>query len=297
MRENPDFDEQQKHVLAALNAEIERFARSDIKPQAEHVPPAMLSTGFPRLDGAMQAPAKSASAAYPTLVEQEPPVPLPSAGSLLARLKHQAAAKLASEARRSDIDDRFRQQISDSLQSTYLYLRDLLLQINVVKPAYPADYYLSDQLVFDGLVWQEGRTDYRKLDDATDEQRFERVSLRYLLASEAPIVLEKESPAMELLNRTLHDFDLRFEREEFRNARARVERARFTIKREVRAGLLFVADYETGDIRLRTLNVQRFGSAEYRIPADALDHDTVEEMALLVLGESNQFVRRFTRVA
>lgn len=296
MQENQDSDEQQKLVLAALNAEIEYFAKSDIKPDAEHVPPAMLSTGFPRLDGATQAPAHSPSPSCLPPAEQIPRSP-PSTGGLLARLKQQAAEKLASEAQRSDIEDRLKQQISDSLQSTYLYLRDLLLQINIVKPAYPADYYLSDQLVFDGLVWQEGRTDYRKLDDATDEQRFERVSLRYLLANEAPIVLEKESPAMELLNRTLHDYDLRFELEEFKNARARVERARFTIRREVRAGLLFVADYEMGDIRLRTLNVQRFGSAEYRIPADALDHDAVEEMAMFVLGESNQFVRRFTRVA
>lgn len=298
MPENQDPEEQQKRVLAALNDEIESFAKRDIKLEETRVPPAMLGTGFPRLDGALPVPDHAPAAPKPasSVAAAEPAVTTPG-GGLLARLKQQAAAKLAREAEHSDIQGRFNQQISDALQGTDRYLRDLVFQINLLKPDYPADYYLNDQLVFDGLAWREGRTDSRKLESATDAQLFERVSLRYLLAGNEPIVLEKENPGMELLVRTLNEYDLRFEMEEIKNARARVERGRFTIKREVRAGLLFVADYEKGDIRLRTLNVQRFGSAEYRIPADVLNQETVEEIALLVLGESNQFVRRFTRVA
>lgn len=290
-----------KRLLAALDADLAEFAkREDPLPEAP-VPKAMVSTGFPLLDkGATSKESVQATPAAPTSLAvdykgEEHRVAAPG-GSLLARLKDQAAARIAEENQRGDIQEQTRRQISDSLQQTYLYLRDFVNQVNIIKPAYPATYYLNEQLVFDKLTWREGRADLRKLEDPTDSRSVERVSLRYLLAGESPIVIDRENPAMEVLDRTLRDYDLKFTFDAFKNERARTERGRFTVQREIRAGLLFVADYATGDIRLRTLNVQRLGSAEYRIPADALDTATIEEIALLVLGESSQFVRRFKRV-
>jgi hypothetical protein len=256
----------------------------------------MVATGFPKLDERAAAlPARPV--APPSQTAAAEPVATTAGNSLLARLKQQAAEKQASDAKSTGLQEQQRRQISEALQSTYSYLKDLVDQINVLKPAYPGSYFLNDQLNFDGLTWQEGRADFRKLDSVTEDRLFDRVSLRYLLASPTPLVVEKENPGLETLRRTLNDFGLPFELQEIKNDRARTERGRFTVKREIRAGLLFVADYEVGDIRLRSLNVQRLGSAEYRIPAEIMTHDTVEEIALLVLGESNQFIRRFKRVA
>ena len=290
-----------KRLLAALDADLAEFAKRDDPLPEAPVPKAMVSTGFPRLDqGTTTQEATPATTPAPTSLAvdykgEEHCVAAPG-GSLLARLKDQAAARIAEESQRGDIQEQTRRQISDSLQQTYLYLRDFVNQVNIIKPAYPATYYLNEQLVFDKLAWREGRADLRKLEDATDSRWVERASLRYLLAGDAPIVVDRENPAMELFDRTLRDYDLKFSFEAFKNERARTERGRFTVQREIRAGLLFVADYAAGDIRLRTLNVQRLGSAEYRIPAEALDTSTIEEIALLVLGESSQFVRRFRRV-
>jgi hypothetical protein len=300
MADEEGDSEAKQRLLAELDAEIAEFAKRDIPLPEEHVPPAMVSTGFPRLDLKPAekkdiAPSSKTPALAVDYRGEDHRVAVAS-GSLLARLKDQAAARLAEETQRVDLEEQTRRQISDSLQQTYLYLRDFVNQVNIIKPAYPGNYYLNEQLVFDKLSWREGRADLRKLEDATDTRRVERVTLRYLLAGDVPITIDRENPAMEILDRTLRDYDLKFTFEGFKNERARTERGRFTVQREIRAGLLFVADYATGDIRLRSLNVQRLGSAEYRIPADALDTPTIEEIALLVLGESSQFVRRFRRV-
>jgi hypothetical protein len=280
-----------------LNDEIDALSKNKVWPPLDQpMPPAMVSTGFPMKDIREQKsvapppPQSSAKAA-------SEPVETSAPSSLLARLKQQAAEKLASEAKQTGLHKQQKRVISDALSDTYSYLCDLTNQVNVLKPDYPSSYFISEHVNFDALAWQEGRADYRVIAGATEDRLLERVTLHYVLSGKEPIIAEKEYPGLELLTRTLNDHGLSFETKEFKNERGRTERSRFSIKREVRAGLLFVADYVAGDIRLRTLNVQRFGSAEYRIPAEILTHATVEEIALLVLGASNQFVLHFKRVA
>ncbi len=303
-----DWETKQK----ALLDDIDRFARGEARFDVE-VPPAMVSTGFlphdvappPAVAAAASGPAAIPPAAVTAVTEKAAPPPTPApaapaapaAGGLLARLKQQAAEKQAAESSQAELDAARKREIDAALQDTYGYIRDLAEQLNVLKPAYPGGYFLVEPIHFQELAWQEGRADYRRVEGVTEERLLERVTLRYQLAAPTPLVVDKENPAMETLRRFLNDYGLAFELQEIRNDRGRTERGRFTIKREIRAGLQFVADYQAGDIRLRTLNVQRLGSADYRIPAAVLTHQTVEEIALLVLGESNQFVRRFKRVA
>ena len=47
----------------------------------------------------------------------------------------------------------------------------------------------------------------------------------------------------------------------------------------------------------RARNVQRFGGANYDVPPTAVNEQALEEIALLVLGQSNQFIQRFKRIA
>ena len=71
----------------------------------------------------------------------------------------------------------------------------------------------------------------------------------------------------------------------------------FTFPAEVKAGLVFAADYSAGDIRFLMRNIRRFGAAEYRLPFDILNHDTFEELARLILGEESRIEKMFRRVA
>jgi hypothetical protein len=273
-----------------LNNEIDAVAKSDTWPPLDKpAPPAMVSTGFPLKDireGKSELPPPSAPGAEGV-----------APGSLLERLKQQAAEKLASEATKTGLHEQQKNVISKVLQETYVYLRDLTKQLNVVKPEYPASYFISEQVNLNGLTWKEGQADYRLFPGVTEDRLVQRVTMHYELIGKEPVIVEREYPGLELLNRSLNEYGLSFETLEFKNERGRTQRSRFTIKREVRAGLLFMANYEAGDIRLRTFNVQRLGSAEYNISVETLNPATVEEIALLVLGTSNQFVRRFRRVA
>lgn len=219
-----------------------------------------------------------------------------SGGNLLLRLKQQAAEKLASEAKQSGLQQQQKVALSKALSNAYSYLCDFTKQVNVLKPDYPGVYVLSDQAKFDALAWKEGFADFRLVPGTTEDRLVERVTLSYTLTGKDPIIVEREPPRIELFARSLHDNGLTAKETEFKNNLGRVARTRFEIKREVRASLVLVGDYATGDMRLRITNVQRLGSEDYRIPVDELTQSALEEVALLVLGASKKFIQRFKRV-
>lgn len=259
-----------------------------------------------------RAPVVSNAGLPPKVVSEERPAPAPqpkpappevakptaeaeSGSSLLIRLKQQAADKLANEAKQTGLQVQQKAVISKALSNAYSYLSDFTKQVNVLKPDYPGSYILSDQVKFDTLAWKEGFADFRVVPGATDDRLVERVTLNYALTGKNPIVVEKEPPGIDLFARSLHDNGLLADVTEFKNHLGRIVRSRFSIKREIPASLLLVGDYVAGDIRLRIVNIQRLGAEEYRIPADALTQTALEEVALLVLGASKQFVQRFKR--
>lgn len=216
---------------------------------------------------------------------------------MLAQLKRQAEAKQATDTQNVGREIARLKQIDEALRAAYRYLNDLTQQLNVLKPPYPGAYPVGSLLRMENLSWQQGRADYRRQPGSIDNLPFERVSLQYVLSGSEPIVLEKGDNVVETTRKALLDFGVTFELSETRNPKGFVERGRFTVQPQVKTGLLFFADYSKPELRLRTLNVQRFGSAEYLVPAETISEQSLEEIALLILGESAQFVQRLQRVA
>lgn len=282
-------------VKRRLDAEIDVFAKSEVK-----LPP-----DTPRQSAASQpAPAPAQATIRPAAPAPIKPAPTTAPeltqsgvqGGLLARLKQQAAEKLADGERTANVQASRVKNVNEALHSTYVYLRDLCEQLNVIAPAWPNTFYVNETLSFVNLHWSEGRADYRKQPGSTDDRPFERVSLRFRLSSATDIVVEREIPHLDKLRQLLVDAGISFQLDESRNAKGYVERGRFTIKPELRAGLLFVGDFNSGDIRLKVLNLPRLGSSEYLIPTAQLTPEALEEIALLVVGESPRFFKNFERL-
>lgn len=295
-KDRDDWNAKQNKLLE----DIEQFSRTDVP----------VSSGDREVEKALSPPpvqsvpahrpiAKTTSESAPTRVEP-PPAPLqaPSGpASVLAKLKQAAAEKQAAEAKASGDHERKAREISGALEGTWRYLNDLVAQLNILKPAYPGSYFLNDQVNLDGLAWQQGRADFRKQDIAAEDRFYEKVMFRYVLSGDNPIVFERHNPAMEGLRKTLMDYGLVFSLDESKNDKGRVDKGRFTIRREVRAGFQMTADVPNGVIQLRAMNIQRLGTAEYMVPPDALVHSVLDELAMLLMGESPGFLRRFKRTA
>ncbi|MDP1613495.1 MAG: hypothetical protein Q8M11_20745 [Sulfuritalea sp.] len=249
---------------------------------------------------AIPAPASSPAIATAPATSPAPKADVPNrmeSTGLLAQLKRQAEERLAATTQDVALEAARMRMIDEGLRAAYRYLNDLAQQLNVLKPPFPGAYQLGTVLRLESPKWHDSQADFRRKVGPTEDLPYERVSFRYVLRGDSPIVLEKSDHVVETTRKALSDFGLTFKLDEMKNFKGFVERGRFTVQPEIKAGLLFEADYGKGEIHLRTRNVQRFGSVNYRVPAEAITEQTLEEIALLILGESSQFVQRFQRIA
>jgi hypothetical protein len=218
--------------------------------------------------------------------EARAPEPPPAAPSRLARLKELAQAKLADESR-PDPKEEMRQQVNDALVRAHTYLKELVEQLNVVKPAFAGKgYAIAGVPEFAGLAWASGRVDFRTREIAPQKKVYEQVSLSYRFAGGKPIRIARESPASERLKQLLKDNRIEFTTDETRNERGAIERTTFAFACEVRASLALDGDYEAGRIVLRGRNAERFGLLEQRLAPEAITEASLEELAAFILGET-----------
>jgi hypothetical protein len=221
----------------------------------------------------------------------------PATGSLLDRLKQQAQAVQHSTVKR-DADEEVRAfHLSASLGAGFHYLNDLIKQLNIIKPAVPKEFVFAGNIVFAEMSWVDGAADFRMLPTATEDRLYETMTVRFRLSAPHQLQVERDALGVEPLRKMLHDANIAFQLEERKNKRSQIESGLFTIPCALKAGFLLKADYETNDLVLRTRNIDRFGMMEFRLQAGDLTQATLDELAQLMLGQENQFLKRFRRIA
>jgi serine/threonine protein kinase len=281
-------------VKAKLSQEIEEFSQAFDPAVLQKLDQSVARENvhwgikFPELttwvDG-VHAPAeatqKIATTVQVTDSEQE--------GGLLQRLKREASAKQALDGQRVSLHLRQKRIISESLQNSYHYLRELCESLNILRPARPCTYSILNVLRVENPPWQAGSADFRESSDPTGGQLFDQVTVRFRLGQGEEICIERENPSHVIVRNALFDNNIPFKEEEVRNERHRTILTRFTITCDVKVEVRLEADYDRGDIRFVQKNVQRFGLSEFRLMPEMLTREALEELASLLLGQENRF--------
>lgn len=285
-----------------LLADIEEFSRSGPCTVTEMTQPELhrAELAFPDLNKLTLGTATPQAPAAPTgaaLTDSTTIPAVPAANSLLARLRQQAQ-NLQQNVDQRGLESAARaQSLSDSLGAAFHYLDDLVKQLNIIKPAIPKDFIFSGNIAFAGMSWVEGAADFRMEPGASDNRRYESLTARFRIAAPQAIVVERDAIGVEPLRKTLHDYSIVFTVDEKQNARNQIECARFTFPCEIKAGFIIKADYAAGNLLLRTRNVERFGMMEFRLQANELNQETLDELTKLFLGEKNRFLVMYRRSA
>lgn len=280
--------------------DIEAFSLNG-PPVSDDGPPKPIFTreklAFPDLSKAAPEPKKNVAKAVAERAVGLSTAPNPDTGSLLDRLKQQARAVQRSTVKR-DVDEELRAfHLSASLGAGFHYLNDLIKQLNIIKPAVPKEFVFAGSIGFSGMNWVEGAADFRMLPTATEDRLYETMTVRFRLSAPHQLQVERDALGVEPLRKQLHDANIAFRLEERKNRRSQVESGLFTIPCEIKAGFLIKADYETNDLVLRTRNLDRFGMMEFRLQAGELTQATLDELAQMMLGQENQFLKLFRRAA
>jgi len=208
--------------------------------------------------------------------------------NLLGHLRHQAEVRqreLHSEmAERSASNN----ALEHALKKLFFFLHDLVQQLNIVKPAVEREYAVAGDVMFSGLVWQEGFADYRTQSQSAGAM-VELVTLSYQLVSPVSFSIKREDAGVERLRTALFDYGLQFTCKEFKNERSYVERAEFEISGQVGVSARWKADFDNACLLLESRNLERLGSAVSTLRPEAIDHALLDEFGRLLLGLPNSF--------
>jgi hypothetical protein len=217
------------------------------------------------------------------------PAPAAPVGRLAA-LKAAAAQKVADDAARAKAESKEEKEdkVSEALKRAYFYLKELVEQLDVLKPGMPGKGYAVHTLPeFSDFAWDVGKLDLRTREVTPIRNLFTRVTLDYRLSKGKPILkVERPSPANDKLRQLLKDYQLGFSSRDEKNERGAVIKTIFGINFEVLCQLSLEGDYDTYKLRLKTRNVERFGTTEHVIAPEAVTQESLEELAGYILCES-----------
>ena len=224
-------------------------------------------------------------------VVQDAPVasrPATPVGGRLARLKQLAEAKRAEE-NRPDPQEVLDLRVSDALQRSYQYLKELTEQLNVATPTYTGKgYAMVGVPEFDGLAWENGRIDFGVQEISPEKNLCKQVSLYYRLSGNKQLKVSREYPACERLKQILTDNKIEFKTDEKRNDRGSLLQTTFMFPCEVKASVVLSGNFETGKLLLKLRNVERFGIMDFVLAPEAISDASLDELTGLILGETNR---------
>ncbi|MBS3936585.1 MAG: hypothetical protein KGZ43_10480 [Sulfuritalea sp.] len=221
----------------------------------------------------------------------------PGGGGLLDRLRQQAQAT-QRQAVKHDADAQMRAlHLSASIEAAFGYFDDMVCQLEIIQPAIPADFELPGKIVFAQMNWQAGAADFRLRPTATEDRHYETASVRFRFGAPQRLQEMRDAAGVEPLRKLLHDAGIAFRLDERRSRDSLLEGGLFSFPCEVRGGFLFKADYPANELTLRTRNLGRFGTMEFRLQAGDLTHETLDDLAQLMLCQPSRFLKRFRRSA
>jgi hypothetical protein len=209
-------------------------------------------------------------------------------GGLLGELRQRA------EVRQHELHSEFAERsatnlaIDNALRYLFYYLHDLIQQLNIVKPEIPRRYSVGAEFTICDLVWQEGFSDYRTQSQSAGAL-IELVTCSCQLASPHSFDVVRDGPAVDRFRHTIFDYGLQFDCKEFRNERAYVERAEFSIRGQIAVSARWKADFEKGVVLLEARNLERLGSSVMPVRPAAFDQALLDEFGRLLIGQPNNF--------
>ena len=180
-------------------------------------------------------------------------------------------------------------EIDDAMHRAFLYLNDVVKQLNVLTPPSPRIFDLEPGLSFEGLRLTDFFIDFRKK-LILERDRYHTISLSFQQKSPQVITVRKELPPnIARFENTLRTAGAEFNMREVRNDRYMVTHADFDVKCMIRSGVRITAEHETALMRFSVRNVERMGAFDLLFRAEQINDPMLEDCARYLLGEHNQF--------
>lgn len=210
---------------------------------------------------------------------------------LLDDLKRQAdMVRTHDSLQRSNLQDNVR-VVDQAMHKTFLYLLELFKQLDVIKPANPVVYQIESVGAIKDLKYGGGFVDPRKKKFA-DRDVYDYMDFYVKWAAPAGMVIERDMPhTIKKVRDMLWMFNIKFTEVETKTAYGSLSKVQFTIPAAVTVNFTLKADIEGRRLLFYGKNALQLGIDDFALPADDLNDAVLEELAKMLIGQRNDFIK------
>jgi hypothetical protein len=182
------------------------------------------------------------------------------------------------------------QAIDARLRKAFRWLEKAIAYLDGIKPPINHRFDLGHGFVFEsprfghGYIGQHsGRiVGFPVLDE---------INIYYEIAAQKPLTIEVAPGGVALVEKTLDAVALRYSSHRVEAADGTLQKCSFSVPPAIQAAVLFRIDYQTAQVTVTLVNVDRFDRTVVVFPSTAIEEPVLEELIRLMLGRDNTFLR------
>ena len=210
---------------------------------------------------------------------------------LLDDLKRQAdMVRTHDSLQRSNLQENVR-VVDQAMHKTFLYLLELFKQLEVIKPQLPTVYEIEGVGQLKDMKYVSGFVDPRKKKFA-ERDVYDYMDFYVKWAAPTSMVIERDMPhTIKKVRDMLWMFNIKFTEVETKTAYGSLSKVQFTIPAAVTVNFTLKADIEGRRLLFYGKNALQLGIDDFALPADDLNDAVLEELAKMLIGQRNDFIK------
>ena len=216
---------------------------------------------------------------------------------LLDDLKRQAdMVRTHDSLQRSNLQENVR-VVDEAMHRAFLYLLELFKQLEVLKPQNPTAYRIEGVGTLNNLKYSGAFVDPRKKKFA-ERDVYDYMDFYVKWTSPASLVIERDMPhTIKKVKDMLWMFNIKFTEVETKSSYGSISKVQFTIPSAVTVNFTLKADIEGRRLLFYGKNALQLGIDDFVVPADELSDAILEELAKMLIGQHNNFIKYRTTLS
>ncbi len=215
---------------------------------------------------------------------------------LLDDLKRQAdMVRTHDSLQRSNLQENSR-AVDEAMHRAFLYLLELFKQLEVLKPANSIVYQIEGVGALKDMKYAGAFVDPRKKKFA-ERDVYDYMDFYVKWAAPASMVVERDMPhTIKKVRDMLWLYNIKFTEVETKSTYGSISKVRFTIPVAMTVNFTLRADIEGRRLLFYGKNALQLGIDDFVVPADELSDEVLEELAKLLIGQRNNFIKYRTQL-
>lgn len=214
---------------------------------------------------------------------------MPDPVALLDELRLQYESVRESKIEHAEVEG-FK-EIDARLRKAFRWLEKAIAYLDGIKPPINHRFDLGHGFVFDSPKFGHGSIG-QHTSRIVGYSVIDEINIYYEITAGKPLTIEVAPGGVTLVETTLEAAALQFTSRRVEGADGAVRKCVFSVPPAIQAAVLFRVDYQTGQVPVTLVNVDRFDRTTLTFHSKEIEEPVLEDLLRLVLGRDDAFLRR-----